>query len=165
MKVDSHELNSHELKGLLDFAVRLAGEAGEIVRGYYRGSFVAERKRDGSPVTAADREAEAHLRRAIETAFPDDAILGEEEGERQGVSNRRWIIDPIDGTYSFVRGVPLFGVLIALEIKDEAVLGVVSLPALDEMVYAARGAGCFLNGEPARVSSTSSLGGALLLAT
>lgn len=157
--------DSQELKGLLDFAVRLAGEAGEITRGYFRGSFVAERKRDGSPVTVADREAEGHLRRAIEAAFPDDAILGEEEGEREGASNRRWIIDPIDGTYAFVRGVPLFGVLIGLEIDEETVLGVVNMPALKEMVYAARGAGCFLNGEPARVSPVWSLDEALLLST
>ncbi len=160
MKVDSHEL-----KELLDFTVRLAREAGEITLQYFKGSYVAERKRDGSPVTVADREAEIHLRRSIEASFPDDWILGEEEGEREGLSNRRWIIDPIDGTYSFVRGVPLFGVLIGLEIEDEMVLGAVNLPALNEMVYAARGTGCFWNGEPARVSSTRSLGDALLLST
>ena len=160
MKVDSQEL-----KGLLDFAVRLAVEAGEITRSYFRGSFVAERKRDGSPVTVADREAEGHLRRSIEAAFPDDSMLGEEEGEREGTSNRRWIIDPIDGTYSFVRGVPLFGVLIGLEVEGEVALGVVHLPALSETIYAARGMGCFLNGERASASSTGSLDEALLLST
>lgn len=160
MKVDSRELQE-----LSDFAVRLAREAGEITRRYFRGAFVAERKRDGSPVTVADREAESHLRRAIAAAFPDDAILGEEEGEREGASNRRWIIDPIDGTYSFVRGVPLFGVLVGLEIEGETALGVVNLPALNEMIHAARGLGCFLNGEPARVSAVRSLDEALLLAT
>ncbi len=156
---------SHESKELLEFAVRLAREAGEITLRYYKGSFAAERKGDGSPVTVADREAENYLRRSIEQSFPDDWVLGEEGGERAGSSNRRWIIDPIDGTYSFVRGVPLFGVLIGLEIEEEMILGVVNLPALNEMVYAARGMGCFWNGEVARVSSTRSLDEALLLST
>lgn len=154
-----------ELEELLDFAVRAAREAGEIVMRYYKGAFDAESKADGSPVTIADREAERRLRRSIEEAFPEDSILGEEEGERAGASARRWIIDPIDGTHSFVRGVPLFGVLIGLEIGGEAALGVVNLPALDEIVYAARGAGCFWNGERARVSSTERLEEALLLST
>ncbi|MBA2503955.1 MAG: histidinol-phosphatase [Pyrinomonadaceae bacterium] len=156
---------SHESKELLEFAVRLAREAGEITLSYYKGSFVTERKGDGSPVTVADREAENYLRHSIERSFPDDLVLGEEGGERAGSSNRRWIIDPVDGTYSFVRGVPLFGVLIGLEIEEEMILGVVNLPALNEMVYAARGMGCFWNGEVARVSSTRSLDEALLLST
>jgi histidinol phosphatase-like enzyme (inositol monophosphatase family) len=113
----------------------------------------------------ADREAERSLRACIEKAFPDDAILGEEEGEKPGKTDRRWILDPIDGTYSFVHGVPLYGVLIGLEIGGEAVIGVVGLPALDELVYAARGVGCFWNDVPARVSSTESLEDALLLST
>ena len=158
-------VNDDELKELLGFAVRLARGAGEIVQSYYKGSFVAERKRDGSFVTVADREAESYLRRSIEASFPDDSILGEESGESAGASNRRWIVDPIDGTYSFVRGVPLFGVLIGLEIEGDATLGVVNLPALDEIVYAARGAGCFWNGARARVSATRSLDEALLLST
>ncbi|HYV24480.1 MAG TPA: inositol monophosphatase family protein [Pyrinomonadaceae bacterium] len=154
-----------ELNGLLDFAVGLARGAGDITNYYFKGSFAAERKADNSLVTVADREAEKFLRATIEKAFPDDAILGEEEGEKPGRLNRRWILDPIDGTYSFVRGVPLYGVLIALEIDGEAVLGVVNLPALDELIYAARDLGCFWNDVPARVSSTESLGDALLLAT
>ena len=74
--------------------------------------------------------------------------MGEEEGERAGTSGRRWIIDPIDGTYSFVHGVPLYAVLIGLEIDDEPILGAVNLPALNELVYAARGLGCFWNESP-----------------
>ena len=156
---------SAELKALLDFAVALARHAGETTNRYFKGSFVAERKADNSFVTAADREAEKYLRTQIEKAFPEDAILGEEEGEKPGRSNRRWILDPIDGTYSFVRGVPLYGVLIGLEIDSEAVLGIVNLPALNEVICAARGLGCFWNDAPARVSATESLGDALLLAT
>ncbi len=154
-----------ELRSLLDFAAGVAREAGDITHRYFKGSFVAERKADNSFVTAADREAERFLRASIENAFPDDAILGEEEGEKPGKSNRRWILDPVDGTYSFVHKVPLYGVLIGLEIDGEAMLGVVDLPALDERVYAARGLGCFWNEKPAQVSSTESLSDALLLAT
>src|SRR5438132_1475491 len=154
-----------ELKRLLDFAVRLAAEAGDITRRHFKGSFAAERKADNSFVTIADREAERFLRASIEQSFPDDSILGEEEDEKIGKSQRRWIIDPVDGTYSFVHGVPLYAVLIGLEIDDESVLGAVNLPALNELVYAARGLGCFWNGEPARVSANKSLSEALLLST
>src|SRR5258706_12999689 len=143
--------DKQQLKQLLDFAVDITREAGKITWRHFRGSFVAERKADNSFVTIADREAETHLRARIAKAFPDDAILGEEEGETSGKSNRRWILDPIDGTYSFVHGVPLYGVLIGLEIDSEAVLGVVNLPALDELVYAARGLGCFWNDATVRV--------------
>ena len=154
-----------ELRPLLDFAVELAHDAGNITYRHFKGSFVAERKADNSFVTVADRETEKYLRASIEKSFPHDGILGEEEGERPGKSNRRWILDPIDGTYSFVHGVPLYGVLIGLEVDDEPVLGVVNLPALNEVVYAARGIGCFWNDAPARVSATESLSDALLLAT
>jgi histidinol-phosphatase len=154
-----------ELKELLDFAVRLAREAGEITLKYFRQSPLTEKKADGSFVTVADREAESFLRRAISNRFPNDGILGEEAGEHRGSSGRRWIVDPIDGTFSFVHGVPLYGVLIALEIDGQPVVGVVNLPALDEIVYAAHGLGCFLKGERVRVSPTAKLEDALLLAT
>ena len=158
-------IETTELRSQLDFAVGLAREAGAITQKYFQRSFAVQRKADASLVTNADRETESFLRSTIMATFPDDAILGEEEGERQGVSGRRWIIDPIDGTFSFVHGVPLYGVMIGLEIGAESVLGVVNLPALNEIVYAARGLGCFWNGEPARVSSISHLREALLLAT
>jgi histidinol phosphatase-like enzyme (inositol monophosphatase family) len=153
------------LNKLLDFSVALAREAGAITLRYYQRSFVAERKADRSFVTVADREAETYLRARITEAFPDDSILGEEEGEKPGTSKRRWILDPIDGTYSFVHGVPLYGVLIGLEIDGEPILGVMNFPALAELVYAARGSGCYWNGQPAHVSTTSSLEQALLLST
>ncbi|MDQ2975348.1 MAG: histidinol-phosphatase [Acidobacteriota bacterium] len=156
---------TEQLKHLLDFAVDIAREAGKITWRHYQGSFLAERKADSSFVTIADREAEAYLRTRIAEAFPNDAILGEEEGEQSGSSNRRWIVDPIDGTYSFVHGVPLYGVLIGLELDDEPVLGVANLPALGELIYAARGLGCLWNGEVARVSAISELDQALLLST
>ncbi len=157
--------DTNELKELLDFAVEIARKAGAITSGHYQGSFVAERKADNSFVTMADREVEVYLRTRIAEAFPEDSILGEEDGEQSGSSNHRWILDPIDGTYSFVHGVPLYGVLIGLEFDGESVLGVVNLPALGELIYAARGLGCVWNGDPAHVSATRSLDQALLLST
>jgi histidinol-phosphatase len=156
-------IDKRELKQLMDFAVEIAREAGDITLRHFQGSFVAERKADNSFVTVADREAEAHLRARIEAAFPEDSILGEEGEDKSGTSNRRWILDPIDGTYSFVHGVPLYGVLIGLDLMGEPIVGVVNLPALSEIVFAARELGCFFNGEPARVSSTTSIDEALLL--
>jgi histidinol-phosphatase len=157
--------DTNQLKDLLDFAVDLAQGAGEITLRHFGGSFVAERKADDSFVTIADREAESYLRARIAEAFPNDSILGEEEGERRGSSNQRWILDPVDGTYSFVHGVPLYGVLIGVERAGEPILGVVNIPACGELVYAARQVGCFRNGAPARVSTTGSLDQSLLLST
>lgn len=156
--------NQAELEGLMHFATGLAQEAGHITLRHFR-RVAAERKADGSFVTAADREAEAFLRAEITKRFPHDAVLGEEAGEQMGSSGRRWIIDPIDGTYSFVHGVPFYGVLIGLEIKENPCVGVVYLPALGELVCAASGLGCFWNGEATHVSQTTRLGDSLLLAT
>jgi histidinol phosphatase-like enzyme (inositol monophosphatase family) len=158
-------IDANELGRLLEFAVSLAREAGEITLKHFHRSLKAELKADGSYVTAADREAERFISAGLEGKFPDDAVLGEEEGRREGSSGRQWIIDPIDGTFSFVHGVPLYGVLIGLEIEGEPVLGVVNCPALNDLVYAAHGLGCFWNGERARVSTTSTLDAALLLST
>ena len=154
-----------ELNDLLEFAVEIARGAGEITLQYFRKQPETSRKSDGSFVTIADRQAESYLRQRIKTHFPDDGILGEEEGETRGNSGRRWILDPIDGTFAFVHGVPLYGVLIAVEIEGEMSVGVVYMPALGEIVSAAKGLGCFLNGEPARVSTTAELKDALLLST
>ena len=101
------------------------------------------RRHDGSYVTIADREAERYLRRQIAERFPDDGFLGEEEGESTGTSGRRWIVDPIDGTFAFVHGVPFYGVLIALEIEGEMSVGVVNMPALDETRFSRQRYGMF----------------------
>ena len=154
-----------ELKELLEFAVDLARGAGEITLQYFRKKPETSKKSDGSYVTIADREAESFLRQWISQTYPDDGILGEEEGELKGTSGRRWILDPIDGTFAFVHGVPFYGVLIAVEIKGEISVGVVNMPALGEIVSAAKGLGCLFNGEPARVSDTAELKDALLLST
>lgn len=110
--------------------------------GHYLTALEVESKADRSPVTVADRGAEQHLRELIGTEFAADGILGEEFGEQRGTSGRRWIVDPIDGTQSFIRGVPLFGVMIGLESEGETVVGAVHFPALDETVVAASGLGC-----------------------
>ncbi len=142
-----------------------AWRAGQLTLAYFQTDITVEWKNDNSPVTAADRGAEETLRRLIEERFPDHAVVGEEFGETTRDSEYCWIIDPIDGTRSFVRGVPLYGILIGLEIAKEAVLGVVYFPALREMVAAARGEGCRWNGRLAHVSSVASLDQALLLYT
>ncbi len=158
-------MNAEELKEVLDFAVESAREAGEITLRYFRKSFETRLKGKDNFVTQADIEAEEFLRRQISRRFPEDSIIGEEGGETAGESARRWIIDPIDGTYSFVHGVPFYGVLLGVEIEGEPTVGVINIPALGEIAYAAKGLGCFLNGEPARVSKTARLEDALLLAT
>ena len=153
------------LRDLLEFAVEVSEKAGEITLKYFQGQFVVETKPDASPVTVADREAEAYIRETIEARFPHDGLIGEEFGERRAQAGRRWIIDPIDGTFSFVHGVPLYGVLIGMEEEHEPLLGVIHLPALGETVAAARGEGCHWRGQRAHVSTTSALSDALWLTT
>ena len=153
------------LKELLDFSVSAARAAGEITLHYFKKKFETRLKGKDNFVTQADTEAEEFLRREILERFPGDAIVGEEGGEVAGSTGRRWIIDPIDGTYSFVHGVPFYGVLVGCEVGGEPSVGVINIPALGEIVYAAKGLGCFWNGEPARVSQTERLEDALLLST
>ena len=129
-------------------------QAGRLALQHFGSALAVEYKADRSPVTVADRRAEEALREVLGAAFPDDGILGEEFGVSDGASGRRWIVDPIDGTQSFIRGVPLWGILVALEDSGECVLGVVGLPALGETLWAVRGGGAFVNGVPARVSAT-----------
>ena len=154
-----------DLKELLEFAVEIARGAGEITLKYFRRAPETNTKADGTFVTIADREAEAFLRKRIGERYPQDSILGEEEGELHGSSTSRWIVDPIDGTFAFVHGVPFYGVMIGMEIDGAPTVGVVNIPALDEIVYAARGLGCYLNGETTRVSSVKTLSESLLLCT
>jgi len=121
-----------------------------------------ETKSDGSPVTEADRAAETAIRQVIEAAFPDDAILGEEFGSKATGASRRWIIDPIDGTIAFSRGIPLFTTLIALLVDDVPVLGVIDLPASDDRISGFQGGGVWRGDERVEVSKTSSLSDALV---
>jgi histidinol-phosphatase len=151
-----------ELRDYLDFAVQTAYEAGRLTLGYFQTDTLRpELKPDDTPVTAADREAEELIRARIGAKYQGHAVVGEEYGV-EGNASRRWIVDPIDGTRAFVRGVPLYGVLIGLEIEGRCEVGVAYFPALDEMIYAATGEGCFCNGRRSRVSSTDTLKGGIL---
>ncbi|MEJ5358677.1 MAG: inositol monophosphatase family protein [Desulfobacterales bacterium] len=146
------------LREYLDFAVQTAWEAGRLTLGYFRTEIETETKADASPVTIADRRAEECIRRRIEARFPGHRIVGEEYGEREAETGAPcWWVDPIDGTRSFVRGVPLYGVLLGLEVEGRIVVGAAYFPALDEMLCAAEGQGCYLNGRRCRVSPAASL--------
>ncbi len=153
------------LQELLDFSTHAAWQAGRITLRHFQTGVQVDKKSDNSPVTAADLAAERKITELIQNRFPDDAIVGEEFGDRPGRTGRCWIIDPIDGTKSFVHGVPLYGVMICVEIDGIPSVGVVNLPAVNEMVCAARGSGCTWNGRPARVSTVSRLEDALMCAT
>jgi histidinol-phosphatase len=147
------------LRTYLEFATQTAYEAGRLTLGYF-GTEAArpEFKADDTPVTVADREAEKLIREMIAARYPKHAVLGEEYGEMTGPdSDHRWVLDPIDGTKSFVRGVPLYGVLIGLEIQGVCEVGAAYFPAIDEMVCAATGEGCYLNGRRVQVSTTQNL--------
>jgi histidinol-phosphatase len=122
-------------------AVRLA--AAETLRWFERPDLAVEEKADQSPVTAADRAAEALLRRELLGRFPDDAFLGEETGATPGKSGYEWVVDPIDGTKSFIRGVPLYATLVGCRRGESGVVGVIAIPALDELVWAAAGGGAW----------------------
>lgn len=160
-----------DLNDRLRFALTIADTAAGVIMRHYRSKTLGvEIKPDQSPVTIADREAEAAMRAQIARHWPNDGILGEEHGEENPKAVGRWILDPIDGTVSFERGVPLFGTLIAYEHNGNCVLGVISMPALSESVYAAIGMGAWhvvanSQPEPARVSTTDSLSRALVCTT
>ena len=136
--------DAKEISARLELALLAAREAGHITLEYFRrDDLEVERKGDDSPVTVADRRAEDHLRRRIAETFASDAILGEEMPDREGSSGYRWILDPIDGTKSFIHGIPLYSTLVAVEREGEPILGVIRIPALDECVYAATGQGAW----------------------
>ena len=137
-------MSQDAIKQRLDLAIKSAKSAGEITLKYYQQSTLqVETKSDESPVTIADRQAEEHLREEITKAFPEDAILGEEFPEKEGTSGFRWILDPIDGTKSFIHGVPLYGTLIGVEFESQPTIGVINHPPLNEMVYAMKGGGAW----------------------
>jgi histidinol phosphatase-like enzyme (inositol monophosphatase family) len=154
-----------DLRDLLGFAQELAWEAGRSTLGHFQREVAVDLKDDASPVTVADREAEQIMRRAIAARFPGHDVQGEEFGETGRGSSHRWILDPIDGTRSFIHGVPLYSTLVGLEIDGDMAVGVAYFPALDDMVAAAAGMGCSWNGRPARVSPVARLDEALMVYT
>lgn len=150
----------------LDTAVALARAAGDRTLHWFRSpDLEVVRKGDGTPVTAADRDAERYLREQLAAAFPTDAILGEEEAPVAGTSGRRWILDPIDGTKAFTHGVPLYSNLLALEDEHGAALGVINLPALGETIWAGRGLGCWSERGRATVDGHPTLEGAYVMSS
>ncbi len=158
-----------DVQSRLHLMLTATREAGQLTLKYFRrDNFDVERKEDDSPVTVADREAEGRLRERIAEQFPQDAIVGEEFGEQAGSSGYQWILDPIDGTKSFISGVPLYGTLVGVAREGRSLLGAIYIPALDEWIHAAKGEGAWYRqglGElqPARVSQRSSLADGVFL--
>ena len=152
-------------ESLLQAVQECAELAGSVAFSHYRKNVAVEWKGDGSPVTVADRGAERAAREWIHARFPADGVLGEEFGEQAGTSGRRWLIDPIDGTKSFVRGVPLWGSLVAILEGEQVIAGAGCFPAVGESVAAADGCGCWHDGTRARVSDIGEIAAATMLIT
>ena len=150
---------------LLQAVIELAQLTGAAALRHAGEALKVETKGDGSPVTRADREAETAARAWLEARFPQDGILGEEFGAIRPDAARQWLVDPVDGTRSFVRGVPLWAALVAVRQGDQVIAGAASFPALGENVAAARGAGAWWNGRPCAVSDVANLAEAAVLTT
>lgn len=151
-----------DVRKAMEVARRAVSDAGAAALGHFQGELEVERKADSSPVTVADREAEAAVLEVIRSAFPEHSILGEETGEHAGESRARWIIDPIDGTKGFTRGGTHWGPLVALELDGEVLAGAMALPALGKTYWAGRGLGAHRDGVRLQVSSTAHWGEATL---
>ena len=149
------------LDAALGVARNAASAAAQVIRRYYRGQFETRSKDDASPVTQADVESESAIRAVLRAAYPDHAIYGEEHG-RDGSGDFLWLVDPIDGTKSFVRGYPMFSTQIALMHRGELVLGVSCASQFGQMAWARRGGGAFLDGAPLRVADTCEIAQAVV---
>lgn len=145
------------MEKFLEVAIAAAKSSAEVIRSYYRGDFRVEIKPDQSPVTVADREAEDIIRGMLLGAFPHHGFYGEETGSTAKDSEYLWLVDPIDGTKSFVAGYGMFSTQIALMHRGELVLGVSSAPANYELAWAVRDQGAFLDGKPIRVRDAGSI--------
>ncbi len=152
-----------EVSSLLDFALDAAWQAGRVTLGHYQAGVAVQRKADNTPLTIADQQAEQKLRELIIKYWPEHGVIGEEYGRTETNSPYTWVLDPIDGTKSFVSGVPLYANLLALLDGEKALLGVINFPVLNEMVYAVRGEGCFWNGRRCHVSTVAEMKDAVLL--
>ena len=154
-----------DLDRFLGLASELADAAGAAIRPYFRQPLAVADKADLSPVTAADRAAELAMRRLIAARFPDHGIIGEEFGRKREAADFVWVLDPIDGTKSFISGVPLFGTLIALAHHGRPIIGVIDQPILRERWIGANGRPTTFNGAPIRCRTCSALAGATVFAT
>jgi myo-inositol-1(or 4)-monophosphatase len=149
----------HDIDTRLEFAVDLARQAGELGSRHFREieKLTIESKGHQDLVSNADREVEFFIRAALRREFPDDAIVGEEHEAEVGTSGHVWVIDPIDGTANFVRGIPAWCVVIACARNGVAEIGVINEPSTGEVFHARRGGGAFLNGRPIRANTAASL--------
>jgi inositol-phosphate phosphatase/L-galactose 1-phosphate phosphatase/histidinol-phosphatase len=154
-----------ELDRFLSLAIDLADAAGEVIRPYFRRPIAVDDKPDSSPVTIADRAAEAAMRHLIAARFPEHGIIGEEFGPERTEAEFIWVLDPIDGTKSFISGVPLFGTLIALARQGRPILGIIDQPISRERWIGAQGHPTTLNGAPIRCRPCSALAAATMFAT
>jgi histidinol-phosphatase len=148
----------------LEVAIAAAKAGGEVARRYFRSRLTVDYKRDRSPVTEADRECERRIVEVLRASFPDYGVVGEEFGEQKGVGgSARWIIDPIDGTKNFIRCIPYFATLIGLEEDGEVTTGVIYAPAVDDLIYAQKGAGAFDGNGRLHVSPVASMRESMLV--
>jgi len=150
---------------LMQAAAEVAKLAGDLALQHFKQSLKVETKGDGTPVTQADRASESAARAWIAARFPDDGILGEEFGVERPEAKRRWILDPIDGTKTFIRGVPLWGTLVGVAAGEELLAGAAYFPAVNELLVAAPGQGCWWNGARCRVSTVSDVRQAAVMIT
>ena len=153
------------IKSLLEAAIEIARLGGEHTLKYFKKDFDVISKEDDSPVTIADRETEQLMRAEIQKRFPDHGIIGEEFGKTNEESNIQWVLDSIDGTKSFIHGIPFYTTLVGVMIDNEPVVGVINCPALNELCAAGIGEGVFFNGEPCKMRETRSLEDATVLVT
>ena len=151
-----------DLLKVKDKALSFMKPANREVLRWFRGQYKIELKSDSSPVTIADRNAEEILRKKLTKQYPEHGIIGEEFGNYNAQAEWVWTIDPVDGTRSFIRGLPLFASMLALLYKGDPVLGIIDLPALGETAWAVKGKGAFLNGKPLKVSKQKKLKGAFI---
>jgi histidinol-phosphatase len=149
-------------KSRYELAVDVVVRAGNAARAIFDSTFDVEYKSDRSPVTVADRSAEALIRETVAAAFPNDGFLGEEFGDQPGSSGFRWIIDPVDGTKSFIRMIPMWGTLVGLEFRGEPIVGAVYMPNYNELWHALRGHGAFHHNRRIRVSEVTDLSRAMI---
>ncbi|MEM7129984.1 MAG: histidinol-phosphatase [Chloroflexota bacterium] len=157
-------LSDPTLGELTTFARTLADQSAEVIRHYFHTGYDVEWKEDATPVTVADRKAEEVMREEIMRIYPQHGILGEEHGHHQSDADYQWVLDPIDGTKSFVAGTYLFGTLIALVYQGKPILGVINNPLLNHFLLGV-GGGCWLNDRPVRVSSCTQVDESLLVTT
>ena len=147
--------NDSDRSQFLSVALEAASKAETVIMDYYSGGIASELKADGTPVTAADTEAERVIIETITDEFPEHGFLGEESGDTQSSSPYVWIIDPIDGTKNYIRHIPLFATQIALMRENELILGVSNAPAMTELLHAERDRGAFLNNQRVNVTDVS----------